>query len=81
MDSGKTPSTLYIDLSKVYDTLSFEITLHKLKYYGVMGTQLRVLTDYLTSRKQYVRFNNHNSDTTNISTSRSTRVNPETINF
>ena len=33
-----------------------------------MGTKLRLLTDYLTNRKQYVRFNNHNSDTTNIST-------------
>ena len=34
-----------------------------------MGTELRLLTDYLTNRKQYVRFNNYNSDTTNISTS------------
>ena len=33
-----------------------------------MGTELRLLTDYLTNRKQYVRFNNHNSDTTNNST-------------
>ena len=66
MDSGKTPDALYIDLSKAVETLSFKIILHKLKYYGVMGIELRPLTDYLTSRKQYVRFNNHNSDTTNI---------------
>ena len=26
--------------------------------------ELRLLTDYLTNRKQYVRFNNYNSDTT-----------------
>ena len=68
MDSGKTPGALYIDLSKAFDTLSFEIILYKLKYYGVMGTELCLLTDYLTNRRQYVRFNNHNSDTTNIST-------------
>ena len=48
--------------------MSFEIILNKLNYYGVIGTELRLLTDYLTSRKQYVRFNNHNSDTANIST-------------
>ena len=54
-----TPTALYIDLSKAFDTLSFDIILQKLKYYGVMGTELRLLTDYLTNRKQYVVFNNH----------------------
>ena len=68
MDSRKTPGALYIDLPKAFHTLSFEIILYKLKYYEVMGTELRLLTEYLTNRKQYVRFNNHNSDTTNIST-------------
>ena len=32
MDSGKIPCNLYIDLSKAFDTLSFNILLHKLKY-------------------------------------------------
>ena len=59
MDSGNTPTALYIDLSKAFDTLSFDIILQKLKYYGVMGTELRLLTDYLTNQKQYVVFNNH----------------------
>ena len=68
MDSGKTLGALYNNLSKAFDTLSFEIILYKLKHYGVMGTKLCLLTDYLTNRRQYVRFNNHNSDTTNIST-------------
>ena len=31
-----------------------------------MGTELRLLTDYLTNRKQYVVFNNHCSDVTDI---------------
>ena len=31
-----------------------------------MGTELRPLTDYLTNRKQYVVFNNHCSDITDI---------------
>ena len=59
MDSGNTPTVLYIDLSKAFDTLSFDIILQKLKYCGVMG-------DYLTNRKQYVVFNNHCSDITDI---------------
>ena len=66
MDSGNTPTALYIDLSKAFDILSFDIILQKLKHYGVMGTELRLLTDYLTNRKQYVVFNNHCSDITNI---------------
>ena len=66
MDSGNTPTALYIDLSKAFDTLSFDIILQKLKYYGVMGTELRLSTDYLTNRKQYVVFNNHCSDITDI---------------
>ena len=31
-----------------------------------MGTELRLLTDYLTNQKQYVVFNNHCSDITDI---------------
>ena len=31
-----------------------------------MGTELRMLTDYLTNRKQYVVFKNHCSDVTDI---------------
>ena len=50
MDSGNTPTALYMDLSKTFDTLSFDIILQKLKYYGVMGTELRLLTDYLTNQ-------------------------------
>ena len=32
----------------------------------LLGTELRLLTDYLTNRKQYVVFNNHCSDITDI---------------
>ena len=31
-----------------------------------MGTELRLLTDYLTNQKRYVDFNNHCSDITDI---------------
>ena len=71
MDSGPygdivSPTALYIDFSKAFDILSFDIILQKLKYYGVMGTELRLSTDYLTNRTQYVVFYNQCSDITNI---------------
>ena len=66
MESGNTPTALCIDLSKTFVTLSFDIILQKLKYYGVVGTELRLLTDYLTNRKQYVVFNDHCSDISDI---------------
>ena len=51
MDSGKTPTALYIDLSKAFDTLTFDIILQKFKYYGVIGKELRLLTDYIITVK------------------------------
>ena len=56
MESGNIPCTLYIDLSKAFDTLSFDILIHKLKYYGFSGTELKLLTSYLTNRTQYVKY-------------------------
>ena len=66
MESGKTPCALFIVLSKAFDTLSFEILIRKLRHYGVTDTDLRLLISYLTNRKQYVVFNNHESDITEI---------------
>ena len=68
MESGSTPTALYIDLSKAFDTLSFDILLYKLNYYGVKGNAFKLLKNYLTNRKQYVVFNNQNSETVNITT-------------
>ena len=68
MEHGKTPGALYIDLSKAFDTLSFDIILYKLNYYGITGKELQLLTNYLQNTKQYVIFNNHESELTEITT-------------
>ena len=68
MESGSTPTALYIDLSKAFDTLSFDILLYKLNYYGVKGNAFKLLKNYLTNRKQYVVFNSQNSETVDITT-------------
>ena len=68
MKHRKTPGALYIDLSKAFGTLSSDIIRYKLNYYRIAGTELQLLTNYLQNRKQYVIFNNHESDLTEITT-------------
>jgi hypothetical protein len=43
---------LFIDLRKAFDTVSHEILLNKLKYYGIHGTALKWFEDYLSNRSQ-----------------------------
>ena len=68
MENGKTPTNVYIDLSKAFDTLTFDVLLLKLKYYGVTDTALDLMRSYLTNRKQYVVFNSCQSDYSEIYT-------------
>ena len=68
MEAGKTPTSVYIDLSKAFDTLTFEVLLYKLKYYGVTDTALDLLKSYLTNRKQYVVFDSCQSEHVEIYT-------------
>ena len=56
MDDYKIPKTVVIGLSMAFDSLNHDILLSKLRYYGVSGVELRLLSNYLSDRVQYVEY-------------------------
>ena len=67
LDKGYTPLAIYLDLSKAFDTLDFNILLQKLQYYGIKDKALDWFHSYLHNRVQYVEFNHTVSKMANIS--------------
>ena len=61
LDKKKNPVTVYMDLSKAFDTLDHKILLHKLKFYGINGLELAWFNSYLSDRVQYVEIGNAKS--------------------
>ena len=49
IDNGKIPLSVFLDLSKAFDTLDHSI-LQKLNFYGVSGTSLQWFISYLMNR-------------------------------
>ena len=48
------PISIFLNLSKAFDTLDNSILLNKLKYYGVENNAFGWFSSYLTNRYQYV---------------------------
>ena len=62
VDSGNYVCGIFIDLEKVFDTVSHEILCEKLNFYGLRGNINNLIRSYLYNRKQFVAINGFNSD-------------------
>ena len=61
MNQNSCPINIYLDLSKAFDSLKYDILLSKLHYYGLQNNALRLLKSYLHGRSQYVQIENAKS--------------------
>ena len=68
LDNNETPLSIFLDLSKSFDTLNHSILLNKLKHYGITGLSLNLIQSYLSDRKQFVEFDSIKSNYAPIST-------------
>jgi hypothetical protein len=68
LDNGESPISIFLDLSKAFDTIDHSILLSKLKYYGFNNMSLQLMQSYLTNRYQYVDFKNTKSELLKLTT-------------
>ena len=62
LDSGKVLVGVFLDLKKAFDTVDHKILIDKLFKYGIRGNILNWFKSYLTNRKQYVNWQDTNSE-------------------
>jgi hypothetical protein len=61
IERKKSTLAIFLDLSKAFDTINYNIMLGKLAFYGVRGNVYNWIENYLTNRKQYVHYQDSDS--------------------
>ena len=64
IDKRRIPLSVFLDLSKAFDTLDHSVLLRKLNFYGISGIPLQWFSSYLTNRQQFVDFDGTFSNVT-----------------
>ena len=62
------PISIYMDLSKAFDTLHYNILIDKLAHYGIKCNALKWFSSYLSDRTMYVEIDNAKSSVWHLTT-------------
>ena len=63
MNENHCPVNIYLDLSKAFDSLYYDILLSKLKHYRLQWKALQLIKSYISGRCQYVQLGDVRSST------------------
>ena len=66
IDNGKDVDIVYLDFSKAFDKVAHRRLIKKLENYGITGTLLNWIQDFLSNRKQRVVIKGESSDWTDV---------------
>lgn len=62
VDSGMYASAVFLDISKAFETVNYEMLLQKLEFYGIRGIAKKWFEYYLSNSRQNVNLGNTKSD-------------------
>ena len=68
LDNNLLPISIFLDLSKAFDTIDHNILVSKLSYYGFNNKSTDLIKNYLHARTQYVSYDNTSSKFQKLST-------------
>ena len=68
LDHKELPISIYIDLSKTFDTLDNSILIDKLSHYGIKYNALKWFSSYLSNRTMFVEIDNAKSSVRHLTT-------------